>query len=232
MSADITRRGFVGSAGAAVAAGLAAGAAGAQDAGGGIKILGIATSYRKGKTTAAGVQACLDAAKAVDPRVEIELVDLAGLNIPGAVAAGIALPEGQTDDFPKLAVKMLDPRVAGLIIGSPVYMGLMSSLCKAFIDRCSVFRKDFTLSGKVGGALAVAGARNGGQERVLMDLHGFFFGEEMVVVGDGKPTSHAGATLWNHWKDDITQDEEGMKTARHLGRRVAEVALKLAAGPK
>jgi multimeric flavodoxin WrbA len=229
MSADITRRGFVGSAGAAVAAGLAAGAAGAQDAGGGIKILGIATSYRKGKTTAAGVQACLDAAKAVAPdRIEVELVELADLNIPGAVAAGAPVPAGQIDDFPRLAVKMLDPRVAGLIVGSPVYMGLMSSLCKAFIDRCSMFRKDFTLSGKVGGALAVAGARNGGQERVIQELHGFFFGEEMVVVGDGKPTSHAGATLWNHWKDDISQDEEGMKTARHLGRRVAEVALKLA----
>ena len=84
----------------------------------------------------------------------------------------------------------------------------------------------------MGGALAVGGARNGGQERIIQDLHGFFFGEEMVVVGDGKPTSHSGATLWNHWKDDLAQDEEGMKTAKHLGRRVAEIALKLAAAAK
>ncbi len=229
MGANLGRRHFVG---AAVAAGAAAGAAGqaaAQAAAGGVRILGIATSYRKGKTTTGGVQACLDAAKAVDPRIEVELIELAGLNIPGAPAARIALPEGHPDDFPKLAEKIGDPKVAGLIIGSPVYMGLMSSLCKAFIDRCSMFRRNFVLSGRVGGALAVGGARNGGQERILMDLHGFFFGLEMVVVGDGKPTSHAGATLWNHWKDDITKDEDGMKTARNLGRRVAEMALKLSA---
>jgi multimeric flavodoxin WrbA len=233
MDRSLSRRGFVGTAGAAVAAGLAAGAAGAEEAAGVIKILGIATSYRKGKTTAAGVQACLDAAKAVSPeRVEIELVELADYNIPGAVAAGAPVPAGQTDDFPKLAVKLLDPRVAGLVIGSPVYMGLMSGLCKTFIDRCAMFRKEFALSGKVGGALAVGGARNGGQERILQDLHGFYFGEEMVVVGDGKPSSHSGGTLWNHWKDDIVQDEEGMKTVRNLGKRVAEVALKLAAAQK
>ena len=231
MDAVSSRRGFLGA--AAVAAGVAAGAAAAEDAAGGIRILGIATSYRKGKTTSAGVQACLDAAKAVAPdRIETELIELADYAVPGGPAAGIALPEGHPDDFQKLAAKLTDPKVAGLIVGSPVYMGLMSGLCKTFIDRCVALRKEFALSGRVGGALAVGGARNGGQERIIQDLHGFFFGEEMVVVGDGKPTSHSGGTLWNHWKDDITQDEEGMKTVKHLGRRVAEVALKLAAPAK
>ena len=40
--------------------------------------------------------------------------------------------------MPKLAA----PGVAGIIIGTPVYFGNMSSLCKAFLDRCIVFHKD------------------------------------------------------------------------------------------
>jgi hypothetical protein len=47
----------------------------------------------------------------------------------------------------------------------------------------------------------------------------------MLVVGDGRPTAHTGATLWNSGKDDISEDEFGLSTAKNLGRRVAEVAL-------
>ena len=49
----------------------------------------------------------------------------------------------------------------------------------------------------------------------------------MIVVGDGRPTAHCGATLWNNGKDDISHDEAGVATAKNLGRRVAEVALRL-----
>jgi hypothetical protein len=49
----------------------------------------------------------------------------------------------------------------------------------------------------------------------------------MMIVG-GKPGAHQGATLWNAYKDDITKDEFGMDTARKLGVRVAEAALRLA----
>jgi hypothetical protein len=52
-------------------------------------------------------------------------------------------------------------------------------------------------------------------------------GQNMIVVGDGRPTSHFGATLMNT-KDDISKDEFGINTARNLGRHVAETALRLA----
>lgn len=48
---------------------------------------------------------------------------------------------------------------------------------------------------------------------------------EAMLVG-GKPKAHQGATLWNAYKDDITQDEFGMESAKNLGIRVAEAALK------
>lgn len=231
MAEDLSRRSFIGGAGVVGAAALAGAipAEASQD-GARIKILGIACSLRKGKTTAAGVQACLEAAKAVAPdRIEIELVDLADLSIPAGPAAGLPLAPGQADDFPKLAEKMADPKVAGIIVGSPVYMGTMSSLCKAFLERCIAHRKNnFALSGKVAGAIAVGGARHGGQERTLHDILSGLVCHEMVVVGDSRPTAHSGGTLWNNWKDDISQDEVGMATVKNLGKRVAEVALKMA----
>ena len=51
--------------------------------------------------------------------------------------------------------------------------------------------------------------------------------QEMIIVGDGRPTGHTGATVWNNGKGDVTTDEFGMATAKNLGRRVAEVALNL-----
>jgi len=192
----------------------------------GLKILAFSTSPRQGMTTAQSLTVCLDAAKEVSPRIETELIELAGLSIPAQVAAGLPLRDGETDDFPALAEKLLETRVKGIVIGSPVYFGCMSSLCKAFLERWGVFRKDFALSGKVAGALAVGGARNGGQELTIQGIQAVLFCHELLLVGDGKPTGHRGATVWNNkeW-DDVTQDEVGMATVRSLGRRIAEVCL-------
>jgi hypothetical protein len=49
----------------------------------------------------------------------------------------------------------------------------------------------------------------------------------MIVVGTGKPTARIGATLWSKG-GDIAGDEFGISTAKDLGRRVAEVALRMA----
>ncbi|MBN1420649.1 MAG: flavodoxin family protein [Planctomycetes bacterium] len=195
-----------------------------------MKIIGVATSPRKGKTTAESLKICLEAAKAVAPGIETELIELAGLSIDGAIAAGIAPAPGAKDDFPAVAEKLSDPRVAGIIVGSPVYFGMMSALCKAFIDRCMAFRKGgFALHDKVLGVVAVGAARNGGQELTIQAIQSCLMCQEMIVVGDGRPTAHRGATLWSQG-DSIAADEVGIGTAKNLGRRVAEVALRLAAG--
>jgi multimeric flavodoxin WrbA len=225
MHHDVTRRRFFGFAGSALAIGASAAVLGAGQDARPIKILAISGSQRKGKTTATALSVCLEAAKAVDPaHIEVELIELAGLKIPGEPAADLPLEPGQKDDFPQLAPKLTDPNVAGILVGSPVYFGDMSSLCKAFFERWRPFRKDFAMSNKVGGALAVGSARNGGQENVLRSIQLAMFGQEMILVGDGRPTSHSGATLWNNYKDDILKDEPGIATAKNLGRRVAEVA--------
>jgi len=92
------------------------------------------------------------------------------------------------------------------------------------------FRKNqFALRNKVAGVVAVGGVRNGGQELAIESVQAALFCQEMIVVGDGRPTAHTGATLLNTG-DDISGDEFGLSTAKNLGRRVAEVALRLAGG--
>ena len=232
----ITRRDFVKSSvatGAAVAAGASTTAAARRGPvkrtqAKRVKIVGICCSPRKAKTTAASLKVCLQAAKEASAKIEFELIELAGMKIDGSLAAGVPLEPGQKDDFPKLVPKLSDPQVGGIIVGTPVYFGSMTSLCKAFLDRCIAFRKNnFALSNKVAGVLAVGGARNGGQELTIQSVQAALLCQEMIIVGDGRPTARVGATVWNSGKDDVTKDEFGMETARNLGRRVAEVALHL-----
>ncbi|MCC6697570.1 MAG: NAD(P)H-dependent oxidoreductase, partial [Candidatus Hydrogenedentes bacterium] len=136
MTYAIGRRTMIGAAGAAVLASAFARNAGAQETPKKRKIIAVCCSLRKGKTTSAALTHCLNAAKEQDADLDTELIELAELNIPAQVALGLPLKPGELDDFPGVAEKLLDPAVAGLVVGSPVYFGTMSALCKAFLDRC------------------------------------------------------------------------------------------------
>ena len=192
-----------------------------------MKIVGISGSMRKGKTTAQALQIALDAAKAVSPKIETELIELSGLNLDPYVAVGAKSVE-KADDFPAVRAKLVDPGVKAVILASPVYMGIVSSPMKALIERMIDFRRNnFPLLNKVGGALAVGAGRNTGQEMILQQLCMFMISQSMVVVGDGPPTSHWGGAL-RAQNDDVSKDTEGIATAKGMGKRVAEVALRMA----
>ena len=193
-----------------------------------VRILGISCSPRKGKTTATSVKVALDAAKEVDPRIEVEMIDLGGKDIAGW--SGGAKPgdaEEVMDDFQLILPSLKAANLGGMIIGSPSYFRSMSSLCKAFLERMAVLRSPkLLLADKAVGVLAVGAYRNGGQELVIEQIQAAMLCHEVVLVG-GKPRAHQGATLWNAYSDDITKDEFGIATAKQLGIRVAEAALRL-----
>jgi multimeric flavodoxin WrbA len=193
-----------------------------------IKIVAVSCSSRVGKTTAQGLKYVLEAAQAVAPdRIEIVLIELGGLRIPVEPVLGLPLLAGDRDDFPQVAEQIAPPEVKALIVGSPVHYGNMSTFCKAFLDRLGEFRtKGFALCGRLGGALAVGSARNGGQEFVLESIHRALLCHGMMIVGDGQPTAHFGATLWNPGTDDISGDKFGIQTAQNLGRHIATLALR------
>lgn len=225
MSGNLHRRRFMSSAAAAVAAtGIAAAV---QDRPATVRIIGIAGSMRQGKTTAQAVQIALDAARGVSPAIETELIELAHLNLDPYIAVGGRSVE-KPDDFPAIKAKLVDPKVRGILLASPVYMGIVSSPMKALIERMLDFRRNnFPLQNKVGGAIAVGAGRNTGQEQILQQLCMFMLSQSMIVVGDGPPTSHWGGAMRSQ-NDDVSKDTEGLATTRGTGKRVAEVALMMA----
>lgn len=215
-------------AGAATSTVSMAGSAGGSKT---IRLVGVACSPRKGKTTATGVKAALDSAQGVDPRIRTELIDLGGLQIAGSLGGATSAEAKQVEDDFELEVLpvLKTPRLPdGLIIGSPCYFRSMSALCKAFLERLQVMRSPkLLLAHKPLGVLSVGAYRNGGQELVIQEIQTAMLCHEVMLVG-GKPRAHQGATLWNAYNDDIAKDEFGMETARKLGVRVAEAAVRLA----
>lgn len=174
---------------------------------------------------------CLAAVRETGLGFTTELVELAGLKFGGCLACGKCLKEfkcSQQDDFVPFISLLSDPDLAGLIVASPVYLGSMTSQCKAFLDRGVIFRRNgFLLSNKVGGALAVGGFRNGGQEQTVQTIQAAMLIQNMIIVGDSRPTAHFGGTAWSAHPGGIDQDTVGLDTCRNLGKRVAEVAAKM-----
>ena len=196
-----------------------------------MKIVGINCSPRKGQTTRKGLEVCLDAARDESNDIRTDIIELAGLDIRGCLDCGYCRKQlkcKQEDDFNSLIPALNDKELAGIIIGTPVYLGTMTSQCKAFLDRCVMFRRNgFIFRNKVGGVLAVGGVRNGGQELTIQAVQATMLCQDMICVGDGISTAHFGAALWSGGPGGIESDETGLETARNLGRRLAWLAAKI-----
>jgi multimeric flavodoxin WrbA len=203
----------------------------AEPAAGSVKILGLAGSMRRGKSTYKAVELALESARTVSPAIATELIELSGLNLDPYITVGSKRSD-QPDDFPALREKLEAPNVFGILIGSPVYMGLVSSPLKELFERMLAFRQGgFPLGNKVGGAIAVGAGRNTGVELVLQQLIMFMLSQEMIVVGDGKPGNHWGGTMQSQG-EELSKDEGSLNTLRGVGKRVAEIALRMAASAK
>jgi multimeric flavodoxin WrbA len=79
---------------------------------------------------------------------------------------------------------------------------------------------NFFLTGKVGGAVAVA--RRGGQTLTLQEMLMFFLINDMIVPG---------SSYWNmafgREPGDVLKDEEGVQSIRHFAENVAKLVVKL-----
>ncbi len=194
-------------------------------------IIGVCCSPRPRESTYAAMSACLAAARETGG-VTTRLIELAGKTVGPCLACGICkegLICGIDDDFSEFIEAFQDPAFAGLIVGTPVYFGMMTAQCKALLDRSVLFRRNgWMLRDKVGGVLAVGRVRNGGQELTIQAVRTAMLCHDMICVSDGQPTAHFGATLWSGSEGGVTADKEGLETARNLGRRVADVVKRLA----
>lgn len=201
-----------------------------------MKVLGICCSPRKEQTTCKAMQTCLAAVREQHEAVQTVLIELAGLDIRPCLACGecktrLACPI--EDDFASLISVLADSDVGGMIIGTPVYFGMMTAQCKILIDRCVMFRRNgWIFRNRVGGVLAVGGVRNGGQELAVQAVQAAMLCHDMVCVSDGKPTAHFGATLFSGGEGGVQQDQFGLETARNLGKRIGELVSRLGASQR
>jgi len=108
----------------------------------------------------------------------------------------------------------------GVIAGSPVYFGTMAAQLKTvFDDFVSTRRK---MDGKVGAAFTTSGDPTGGKETTMMSIIQALLIYGMVISGDPmSATGHYGVACVGAPDDKIREN------ARKLGKRVAQLVLRL-----
>ena len=108
----------------------------------------------------------------------------------------------------------------GIIAGSPVYFGTMSAELKDMFDRFVGVRKK--MGDKIGAAFVTSGDESGGKETTIMSIIQAFLIYGMIIVGDPlDATGHYGVACIG------APDKETEKNAIKLGRRVANLVIKL-----
>lgn len=110
---------------------------------------------------------------------------------------------------------------SGVIAGSPVYFGVMAADLKRVFDEFVSIRKK--MENKIGAAFATSGDPTGGKETTMMSIIQTMLIYGMIIVGDPmSATGHYGVACVG------APDEKTVENGKKLGKRVAELAKKLA----
>jgi len=129
----------------------------------------------------------------------------------------------------------------GIIVGAPTRFGRMASQMASFWDRAGGVWFQGQLNGKVGGAFTSTATQHGGQETTLFSIitNLLHFGLNIVGLDYGfqgqggvnevKGGSPYGATTIADGDGSRQPSEVELEGARYQGRKVAELANKIAA---
>jgi NAD(P)H dehydrogenase (quinone) len=132
-------------------------------------------------------------------------------------------------------------RCDGLLLGSPTRFGNMAAPLKYFLDGTSSLWLDGSLSGKPAGVFSSTQTLHGGQESTLLTMAIPLLHQGMLLVGlpfTERAVTHTrtGGTPYGatHVSGMAAQpaalSEDEITLAQALGKRVADVAARLAAG--
>lgn len=187
-----------------------------------MKAVGIVGSPRKNGNTEILTRHTLQAI--AEEGLDTELISLAGLDIRPCDACLLCRREEERchidDDLFPVYTRMKEAEA--IILASPVYFGSATALIKAFMERIGYIGGRGVFAGKVGGPLVVA--RRAGQNFTFAQLMFWFH-----IMGFVMP----GSTYWNiafgREKGEVSQDEEGMRTAWNFGKNIAFLVKKLKA---
>jgi NAD(P)H dehydrogenase (quinone) len=170
-------------------------------------------------------------------------------SVPGARARLRTVPAVVTVvEAPQPAVPAEGPPYAthddlrecdGLVMGSPTRFGNMAAPLKFFLDGTSALWVSGVLAGKPAGVFTSTQTIHGGQETTLVSMMLPLLHHGMYIVGipyteAALSTTRAGGSPYgaSHFAGDDTQPrltDEERTLAVLLGRRVAELAVKLRA---
>ena len=126
---------------------------------------------------------------------------------------------------------------AGLVVGSPGYFGNMAAPLKYFFDQTSPLWLAGGMIGKPAGVFTATSSMHGGQETVLTSMMLPLLHHGMLVTGIpySEPAlnqTRTGATPYgaSHvaGRDGQPLSEHERSACRALGRRIADIACKLA----
>ena len=182
-----------------------------------MKILGISGSPRKNGNTAYAVSYALELLHAKG--ADVRYLTLAGKDIRPCLGCWRCREDRGCKIHDDDMNAVLDELrwCDGLILGSPVYFGMVPGNLKSMMDRTVVFRLDYEnhdkeLAGKIGCGIACGGFRQGGQEITLQNIQTYLLQQSMLVMNDGPHFSHSGGTIVGEAKDDTL----GLETIRHM----------------
>lgn len=189
-----------------------------------MKVIAFNASPRKGGNTELLIKEVFKELESEN--IETELFQLGGKLVHGCTAC-MSCSKIQDkrchikNDVLNLAIeKMLE--ADGIIFGSPVYFGDVTTELKALIDVAGyVTRANGHLLARKVGAGVVA-VRRAGMLHTFDTINNFFLINQMIVPG---------SSYWNigigREKGDVLNDAEGMKTMQDLGRNMAWLLKKL-----
>jgi len=180
-----------------------------------MKILGINGSPHQNGNTAFALQYAL--AKCAERGVETKQIQLSALHILpcNGCFRCIGADCVHQDDMRQVeeAMRWCD----GLILASPVYMGMVTGQMKTMMDRSVTLRVNgWQMGGKVGGGIAAGGFRNGGQELTLQNMQTYFLQQDMLAAADGPRFSHSGAAIVGK----AAEDAVGLQTVENLVEKI------------
>jgi NAD(P)H dehydrogenase (quinone) len=106
----------------------------------------------------------------------------------------------------------------GIIVGSPTYYGQMSGKVKTFFDDSVEIHGK--LAGKVGAAFTSAGGTASGAETTLLSILKALLVHGMIIQGRADDKHYGAAAVEK-------PNEEEIEMCKRLGRRTAELVLKV-----
>lgn len=126
----------------------------------------------------------------------------------------------------------------GIIFGSPTRYGNMIAQMKRLIDKTPELWMAGAFEGKPAGVFTSTASTHGGQETTLLTMMVPLLHLGMILVGvpystpgmlhtEGRGGTPYGATTLAGPRNELQVAPEDLEIARSLGRRVAEVTLKL-----